>query len=189
MPDNVFILPLLTYVRYAWGFDFLMSSLILMIMNNGNWHCGSPEMRGSQPKPQSSENWKIYTINQIIKICAEYWDIVPKALKDLSDTPALSDSKLTNLPWPWVPVPVFCIDCHLYNKTYVGLSLSIPARHPPLTKLCHCAPTHFMTRAFVSVRVFVLAPVTFAPRLILGCHWHNWIGTYRKVPNYVLWCE
>ena len=116
MPESVFTLLHLTHVRYAGGFDFLMSSLILMIMDNGNWHCGSPEMQGSQSKQHRNENWKTYIINQI-QICAEYWDIVPKALTDLS---CMSNSKLTNLPRPWVTLPVFCTDFHLYNKTYVG---------------------------------------------------------------------
>ena len=97
------------------GFDFLTSSLILMIMDNGKWLYGSPEMQGSQPKPERNENWKMYTINQI-KICAECWDIVPKALADLSGTPGLNDSKITNLPWPWVPVPVFCSYFQFYIK-------------------------------------------------------------------------
>ena len=64
----------LTHARHAGRFDCLMTSLILMTMD-----CGSPETQGSQINPHRGiENWKMHAIKQV-KICAECWDMVPKA--------------------------------------------------------------------------------------------------------------
>ena len=87
----------LVYAKHAGRFDCLMSSLIVMPMDNasGRGHCGSPEMQGSQPNPQRNYTLEMDAIKQI-KICAEYQNMVSKASAGLSGTPDWS---------PWLPCP------------------------------------------------------------------------------------
>ena len=44
----------LAHARHAGRFEYLMSSIILMIMDNGRGDCGSPEVHVSQPSPQKT---------------------------------------------------------------------------------------------------------------------------------------
>ena len=103
---------------------------------------------------QTTEEWKWENVyHKLIKICAEYWDIVPKALMDFSGTPRLSKYKLTNPPWPWVPFPVFCTDFHLYNKNYVGYIIGHTCPAPFVYSYIGSVFQHTSWSVFLSVYV------------------------------------
>ena len=78
-----------TSARYAGGFDCLMSSLIMITMEDGRGHC---VWRHSCKVPNQTrrgvENWKMYAIKKI-KICAEHQDMLPRPRLDLSGTPGI----------------------------------------------------------------------------------------------------
>ena len=90
-----------TTARHAGSFDCLMTSLILLTI----WTMikGTVHLHGSSPakvptKPQRNKTWKMYAIKQI-KICAEYRDMLPRPLLDLSGTPGLRPIGL--IPGSW----------------------------------------------------------------------------------------
>ena len=88
-----------TSARNAGSFDCLMTSLILITMDNGRGHCILTVMQSSQPNPQRNKKmWKMYAIKQI-KICAEYRDMLPRPRLDLSGTPGLRPIGLSPGSW------------------------------------------------------------------------------------------
>ena len=76
-----------TSARHAGSFDCLMTSLILITMDNGRGHCAywqSCKVH-NQAHRGMKKNRKMYAIKQI-KICAEYRDMLPRPRLDLSGT-------------------------------------------------------------------------------------------------------
>ena len=67
-----------TSARHAGSFDCLMTSLILITMDNGRGHCAYWQSCKvpNQTHRGMKKNRKMYAIKQI-KICAEYWDCYP----------------------------------------------------------------------------------------------------------------
>ena len=66
-----------TSARHAGSFDCLMTSLILITMDNGRGHCTywqSCKILNQTPR-RLDKNWKMYAIKQI-RICAEYRDML-----------------------------------------------------------------------------------------------------------------
>ena len=89
-----------TSARHAGSFDCLMTSLILITMDNGRGHCAYWQPAKFQPKPTEEwkKNRKMYAIKQI-KICAEYRDMLPRPRLDLSGTPGLRTIGLSPGSW------------------------------------------------------------------------------------------
>ena len=89
-----------TSARHAGSFDCLMTSLILITMDNGRGHCVYWQSCKvpNQTHRGMKKIRKMYGIKQI-KICAEYQDMLPRPWLDLSGTPGLRPI-LTNQPWP-----------------------------------------------------------------------------------------
>ena len=89
-----------TSARHAGSFDCLMTSLILITMDNGRGHsaywqsCKVP----NQTHRGIKKNWKMYAIKQI-KICAEYQNMLPRPRLDLSGTPRLRPIGLSPGSW------------------------------------------------------------------------------------------
>ena len=89
-----------TSARHSGSFDCLMTSLILITMDNGRGHCAywqsckvpNQTHRGMKKKR------KMYAIKQI-KICAEYRDMLPRPRLDLSGTPGLRPIGLSPGSW------------------------------------------------------------------------------------------
>ena len=98
--QRVFWWPSCTSARHAGSFDCLMTSLILIKMDNGRGHsaywqsCRVP----NQTHRGMKTIWKIYAIKQI-KICAEYRDMLPRPRLDLSGTPGLRPIGLSPGSW------------------------------------------------------------------------------------------
>ena len=69
---------------------------------NGQWQralCTLAVLQSSQPNPQRNKKIrKMYAIKQI-KICAEYWDMLPRPRLDLSGTPGLRPIGLSPGSW------------------------------------------------------------------------------------------
>ena len=74
-----------TSARHAGSFDCLMTSLILITMDNGRGHCAYWQSCKvpNQSHSGMKKNRKMYAIKQI-KICAEYRDMLPRPRLDLS---------------------------------------------------------------------------------------------------------
>ena len=89
-----------TSARHAGSFDCLMTSLILITMDNGRGHCAYWQSYKVPNKP--TEEWKkirkMYAIKQI-KICTEYRDMLPRPRLDLSGTPGLWPVGLSPGSW------------------------------------------------------------------------------------------
>ena len=85
-----------TSARHAGSFDCLMTSLILITMDN----VILAVLQSSQPNPQRNKNKyrRVYVIKQI-KICAEYRDMLPRSWLDLSGTPGLRPIGLSPGSW------------------------------------------------------------------------------------------
>ena len=89
-----------TSARHAGSFDCLMTSLILITMDNGRGHyaywqtCKVP----NQTNRGMKKFRKMYAIKQI-KICAEYRDMLPRPRLDLSGTPGLRPIGLSPCFW------------------------------------------------------------------------------------------
>ena len=86
--------------RHAGSFDCLMTSLILITMDNGRGHCAYWQ---SYKVPNQTHRGmkklrKTYAIKQI-KICAEYRDMLPRPRLDLSGTPGLRPIGLSPGSW------------------------------------------------------------------------------------------
>ena len=80
-----------TSARHAGSFDCLMTSLILITMDNGRGHCAAYWQSCKVPNQTHRgiiKKWNMYAIKQI-KICAEYQDMLPRPRLDLSGTPGL----------------------------------------------------------------------------------------------------
>ena len=85
-----------TSARHAGSFDCLMTNLILITMDNVRGHCAWWQ---SCKVPNQTHKWlKMYAIKQI-KICAEYWDMLPRPRLDLSGTPGLRPIGLSPGSW------------------------------------------------------------------------------------------
>ena len=86
-----------TSARHAGSFDCLMTSLILITMDNGRGHCAYWQ---SCKVPNQTHRGirKMYAIKQI-KICAEYRDMLPRPRLDLSGTPGLRPIGLSPGSW------------------------------------------------------------------------------------------
>ena len=84
-----------TSARHAGSFDCLMTSLILITMDNGRGHraywqsCKVP----NQTHRGMKKIRKMYDIKQI-KICADYRDMLTRPRLDLSGTPGLRQTSL-----------------------------------------------------------------------------------------------
>ena len=89
-----------TSARHAGSFDCLMTSLILIAMDNDRGHCAYWQscQVPNQPTEEWNTNWKLYAIKQI-KICAEYPDMLPRPRLDLSGTPGLRPIGLRPGSW------------------------------------------------------------------------------------------
>ena len=72
-----------TSARHAGSIDCLMTSLIHSDYNGQRQRA---VLQCSQTNPQRNEKRIMYAIKQI-KICAEYWDKLPRPRLDLSGTP------------------------------------------------------------------------------------------------------
>ena len=86
--------------RHAGSFDCLMTSLILITMDNGRGHCAYWQSCKvpNQTHRGKKKNRKMYAIKQI-KICAEYRDMLPRPRLDLSGTPGLRPIGLSPGSW------------------------------------------------------------------------------------------
>ena len=89
-----------TPARYAGSFDCLMTSLILITMDNGRGHCAYWQSCTvpTQTHRRMKKIRKMYAIKQI-KICAEYRDMLPRPRLDLSGTPGLRPIGLSLDSW------------------------------------------------------------------------------------------
>ena len=77
-----------TSARHAGSFDCLMTSLILITMDNSREHCACWQSRKVPIQTHRGiKKWKMYAIKQI-KVCAEYRDMLTRPRLDFSDTPA-----------------------------------------------------------------------------------------------------
>ena len=76
--QRVFWWPSCTSARHAGSFDCLMTSLILITMDNGRWHCAYWQSCKvpNQTHRGMKKIRKLYAIKQI-KICAEYRTCYP----------------------------------------------------------------------------------------------------------------
>ena len=85
---------------HAGSFDCLMTSLILITMDNGRGHCAywQPCKVPNQSHRGMKRIRKMYAIKQI-KICAEYRDMLPRPRLDLSGTPGLRPIGLSPGSW------------------------------------------------------------------------------------------
>ena len=94
-----------TSARHAGRFDCLMTSLILITMDNDRGHCAYLQScKVTNQIHRGMQKRKMHAIKQI-KICPEYRDMLPRPRLDLSGTPGLSAYRprprfLTNQPWP-----------------------------------------------------------------------------------------
>ena len=89
-----------TSARHAGSFDCLMTSLILITMNNGRGHCAYWQSCKvpNQTHRGMKKIRKMYAIKQI-KICAEYRDMLPRPRLDLSCTSGLRPIGLSPGSW------------------------------------------------------------------------------------------
>ena len=89
-----------TSARHAGSFHCLMTSLILITMDNGRGHCAYwQSCKVPNQTHRGMQNIrKMYVIKQI-KICAEYRDMLPRARLDLSGTPGLRPIGLSPGSW------------------------------------------------------------------------------------------
>ena len=90
-----------TSARHAGSFDCLMTSLILITMDNGRGHCAywqSCKVPNQTHRGMKKKNRKMYAIKQI-KICVEYRDMLPRPRLDLSGTPGLRPIGLSPGSW------------------------------------------------------------------------------------------
>ena len=76
-----------TSARHAGSFDCLMTSLVLIAMENGRGHCAYWQSYKvpNQTHRGIKRNWKMHAIKQI-KVCAEYRDMLLRPRLDLSGT-------------------------------------------------------------------------------------------------------
>ena len=86
--------------RHAGSFDCLITSLILITMDNGRGHCAYWQSCKvpNQTHRGMKKKWKMYAIKQI-KICAEYRDMLPRPRLDLSGTPGFRPIGLSPGSW------------------------------------------------------------------------------------------
>ena len=89
-----------TSARHAGSFDCLMTSLILITMDNGRVHCAYWQSCKvpNQTHRGMKKIRKMYAIKQI-KICAEYRDMLLRPRLDLSGTPGLRPVGLSPGSW------------------------------------------------------------------------------------------
>ena len=99
MPESIFMASC-TSARHAGSFNCLMASLILITMDNGRGHCAWWQSCTvpNQTHRGINKKWKMYAIKQI-KICAEYWDMLPRPPLDLSGKPGLWPIGLSPGSW------------------------------------------------------------------------------------------
>ena len=88
-----------TSAMHAGSFDCLMTSLILITMDNGRGHCAYwQSCKIPNQTHRGIKKWKMYAIKQI-KIWAEYRDMLPRPRLDLSGTPGLRPIGLSPGSW------------------------------------------------------------------------------------------
>ena len=88
-----------TSARHAGSFDCLITSLILITMDNGRGHCAYwQSCKVPNQTHRGIKKRKMYAIKQI-KICAEYRDMLPRPRLDLSGTPGLRPIGLSPGSW------------------------------------------------------------------------------------------
>ena len=89
-----------TSARHAASFDCLMTSLILITMDNGRGHCAYWQSCKvpNQTHRRMKKIRKMYAIKEI-KICGEYRDMLPRPRLDLSGTPGLQPIGLSPGSW------------------------------------------------------------------------------------------
>ena len=89
-----------TSARHAGSLDCLMTSLILITMDNDRGHCAYWQSCKvpNQTHRGMKKNRKMYAIKQI-KICAEYRDMLPRPRLDLPGTPGLRPIGLSPGSW------------------------------------------------------------------------------------------
>ena len=130
----VFWLVSCTSARHAGSFDCLMTSLILITMDNGRGHCAYWQSCKvpNQTHRGMKKNRKMYAIIQI-KICAEYRDMLPRPRLDLSGTPGLRPIGLSPGSWQTIlglgsmsRYSAYILICIIYIYIYIpnGLCLS-----------------------------------------------------------------
>ena len=92
--------PAAPQARHAGTFDCLMTSLILITMDNGRGHCAHWQSCKvpNQTHRGMKKIRKMYAIKQI-KICAEYRDMLLRPRLDLSGTPGLRPIGLSPGSW------------------------------------------------------------------------------------------
>ena len=92
--------PAALQARHAGSFDCLMTSLILITMDNGRGHCAHWQSCKvpNQTHRGIKKNRKMYAIKPI-KIYAEYRDMLPRPRLDLSGTPGLRPIGLSPGSW------------------------------------------------------------------------------------------
>ena len=88
-----------TSAKHAGSFDRLMTSLILITMNNGRGRCAYwQSCKVPNQTHRGIKKGKMYAVKQI-KICAEYRDMLPRPRLDLSGTPGLRPIGLSPGSW------------------------------------------------------------------------------------------
>ena len=89
-----------TSAWHAGSFDCLMTSLILIAMDNSRGHCAYWQSCKvpNQTHRGMKKNRKMYAIKQI-KISAEYRDMLPRPRLDLSGTPGIRPIGLSPGSW------------------------------------------------------------------------------------------
>ena len=92
--------PAAPQARHTGSFDCLMTSLILITMDNGRGHCAHWQSCKvpNQTHRGMKKIRKMYAIKQI-KICAENRDMLPRPRLDLSGTPGLRPIGLSPGSW------------------------------------------------------------------------------------------
>ena len=88
-----------TSARHAGIFDCLMTSLILITMDNDRGHCACQQScKVLYQIHRGMKKGNMYAIKQI-KICAEYQDMLPRPRLDLLGTPGLRPIGLSPGSW------------------------------------------------------------------------------------------
>ena len=121
--------------RHAGSFDCLMTSLIMITMDNDRGHCAYwQSCKVPNQTHRGIKKWKIYAIKQI-KICAEYRDMLPRPRLDLSCTPRLRPIGLSPGSWQtslglgsmsrYSAQILICISTDIWQKVLTELYLDV----------------------------------------------------------------
>ena len=80
--------------RHAGSFDCLLTSLIVITMDNGRWRCAWRQSCKVPNQTHRGIKKKMYAI-KLTKICAECRDMLPRPRLDMSGTPGLRPISLS----------------------------------------------------------------------------------------------